>query len=272
MHESGLLAKEQLFETEIEWLNHERWSHHSEWYCDGPDHPPQVFGSQGLFERHMRHSHMGSVTESQMPILAESRRRLSNVPFTSCPLCEYLPDPDPGTDQRAGAWDELENLYVQTDVEHTDSNQRGKGCHTNMPSIQLQKHISHHLQKLALLALLWRDDFQDVASSVSSTANRRSRSAGEDLREITLDFVDNSDMLREENFPEPTPSSSDERWEFLPEKPYVEPSLDPNLAPFIRGQGEPGKRKIYEQHMFEAINRWLLAPDTSTNHNAAREK
>ena len=122
----------EFFDRFSDWLDHTQKLHACEWwkllpfkwYCNAIAHEPLVFATKDEFEVHMRDSHTGTFTESQLPIISERSAhpssRLSNI----CPLCNRVPE----------GIAELEKLDKDADG-------------------LLPKHIAGHLKSLSFLCL-----------------------------------------------------------------------------------------------------------------------
>src|SRR2546421_5050987 len=116
-----------MFEAPGSWLNHMRLPHAEQWYCSAPLHEsdgPIVFQKEEDFRDHMRYSHPGTFTESQMPSLAHAALRSASPYFDECPFGD--------------------------DFQYTASVTEGNGL---FGAVSLQDHVVGHLKELALLSL-----------------------------------------------------------------------------------------------------------------------
>lgn len=153
----------KLFSTTADWLAHMQWEHTLQWRCNARGHPPQVFDREQDFENHMRSSHAGTFSESQLPVLKRRGAQPTPEIFFSCPLCGYIPSECP---------EELNN---------------GK------QSEDLLNHVAAHLQDIALVSLPWRGDLEGIASSNTTSAPK--------ARDSILDLQDERSVSSFEDTP-----------------------------------------------------------------------
>ena len=77
---------EVIYKHSDHWLKHMR-QHTLRWYCNAKSHGVQKFDDQLDYEDHMRESHEGAFTESQLPLLVKQSARTTGPMFQSCPFC-----------------------------------------------------------------------------------------------------------------------------------------------------------------------------------------
>ena len=200
-----------LFATTEAWLSHMQLEHTIQWRCNAPGHPPQSFGKERDLDDHIRSSHAGTFTESQLPLLKRRSAQPAPETFVSCPLCGYPPAESPNR-QNSGKY--LEDL---------------------------PNHIAVHLQSIAVMSLPWRDDFEEVVSS-NRTSAPKARDSIPDLEDQLSDLsfdksprivTDGSYVLNEETGIEQDSGSRDDEWGFIALPPYEGHTTDSVLRTFI---------------------------------------
>ncbi|KAK8131809.1 hypothetical protein PG984_008247 [Apiospora sp. TS-2023a] len=122
---------EELFRTSSEWISHEQETHCMRWYCTAKAHKSDALSSEEEFIEHMKVKHPEKFKEAQLPFLSNSSRRPLKRIFDSCPLC--------GEEAVEG-----ENL---------------------------EGHVAHHLQYLALLSLPLPDDAENLENESESLSS-----------------------------------------------------------------------------------------------------
>ena len=81
---------DQGFETEDDWLKHERWNHNVSWSCNGfSAHSPATFRDRGEFQSHFMTSHPGIFSSPDIDKLVEVSAMPSNELFDHCPFCDF---------------------------------------------------------------------------------------------------------------------------------------------------------------------------------------
>jgi hypothetical protein len=144
-----------------EWLAHTN-SHAVEWHCDAATHSPVVFRTKQDFKHHLKTIHAGTFTDSQLPVLADLGARQGSRPFTTCPLCNCLPE------------------NIEAEVENI-----GDKALDLLP-----KHIAGHLKILAFISLPWRDDVDDYAQSGSKKSSDFSHHTSMGRKDIEQESTD----------------------------------------------------------------------------------
>ncbi len=199
-----------LFSTTTEWLAHMQWEHTLQWHCNARGHSLQTFGKEQDFENHMRTSHAGTFSESQLPILRRRSAQPAPETFLTCPLCSYVP------------------------AESSTESNHGKA------SRDLPNHLAAHLQSIALVSLPWRDDLEEVASSnrTSAPGARDSNSGIQDERSVSsfesvpLNINDDTESLDGEAR-ETDKRLREHEWAFMMLPPYEGHGTDPILINFV---------------------------------------
>lgn len=200
-----------MFSTTADWLTHMQWEHTLQWRCNARGHPPQTFGGEQEFEDHMRLSHAGTFSESQLPVLKRRGAQPASETFFSCPLCGYLP---------SECSEELGN---------------GK------KSEDLPDHVAAHLQDIALVSLPWRGDLEGNASSNTTSPPRaigsvlglqdqRSLSSFEDT---PPEITDDTEPINEAQVGKPDRGLREHEWAFIMLPHYEGHMTDPILIPFM---------------------------------------
>lgn len=125
----------EFFDRFSDWLDHTQKLHACEWWkllpfkwcCNAITHEPLAFATKDEFEIHMKDSHAGAFTESQLPIISERSAQPSSRLSNICPLCNCVPEGIADLEKKLGkAADDL-----------------------------LPKHIAGHLKSLSFLCLPW---------------------------------------------------------------------------------------------------------------------
>ena len=135
------------FETERDWMEHLRWEHSLEWWCDGENanHKPEKFVERGDFEDHIRKDHH-EMTEEQIAIVSELAARPSATVFESCAFCNFRP--------------KTESALLPQVPNNVDE-AREKALSMGALQLEYQKHIRDHLLEFFLYALPDREDLED---------------------------------------------------------------------------------------------------------------
>jgi hypothetical protein len=128
----------RLFESEAEWLGHERWSHNLVWSCDDFDHTPETFLDAKSLKEHMETFHPEAATHMSLDRLADMYARPSGTVFLRSPFCDYQEQATASTRQEG-----QESCSLFADLKDT-----------------MEKHILRHLTSMFLMALPHRDHFE----------------------------------------------------------------------------------------------------------------
>ena len=200
-----------LFATTDAWLSHMQWEHTLQWRCNAPSHPPQYFAKEQDFDDHLRSSHAGTFTESQLPLLKRRSAQPAPKTFLSCPLCGHPPAESPDGITSGTCLEELPN------------------------------HIAAHLQSIAVMSLPWREDLEEVASSNRTSAPRaRDSVPDEEDRDSSMTFDESPHIITDETYVsnDETISKSDRvsrdsEWGFIILPPYDGHTTDPILRAFV---------------------------------------
>ena len=200
-----------LFATTDAWLSHMQWEHTLQWRCNAPGHPPQYFAKEQDFDDHLRSSHAGTFTESQLPLLKRRSAQPAPKTFLSCPLCGHPPAESP------------DGIISGTCLE------------------ELPNHIAAHLQSIAVMSLPWREDLEEVASSNRTSAPRaRDSVPDEEDRNSSMTFDESPHIITDETYVsnDETISKSDRvsrdsEWGFIILPPYDGHTTDPILRALV---------------------------------------
>jgi serine/threonine protein kinase len=217
-----------LFNSPEEWLGHMQWQHTIVWNCQALGHEEAIFNTEHEFQNHIRSSHPGSFTESQLlqltqqaalpapnvfAMLAISFANGDSLTATAnaCPICHKF---QVVSSSAVGNIEEPASAHQQ----------------------QLQHHILEHLETIALLSLPdkeyvglaesnVRQSSHDKLSIIMKWATLPSLSFDDDHSTRTaaaqiiddelphfedLDYEESWDMVLQEvkpNFPEPDKDS-----------------------------------------------------------------
>jgi hypothetical protein len=132
-----------MFKTSKQWLEHVKHVHAGrEWHCSTAMHSPLKFYDENSFRAHMKSAHIGSFNNSQLDTITRINSRPISQPFETCPFCGRGPFPD-----------DYPKLEAQVQTARSD----------------LPRHIASHLESLAMLALLPRDDRETTANDPSAS-------------------------------------------------------------------------------------------------------
>jgi hypothetical protein len=82
-------------ETRNDWVEHQRWEHAMEWWCEGDDaktkHPALHFSTEDAFLAHLSGKHPSDLSIDAIKRRAQMASHPSLMPFSCCPFCDYLP-------------------------------------------------------------------------------------------------------------------------------------------------------------------------------------
>jgi len=205
-----------MFSDVKRWLHHIEWDHARQWCCTANGHTKQIFESESAFEEHMRSCHSGAFAESHLPAL-KRRAATPGVPFTSCPFCTELPEPE-DTDL-AAQWDRLRN------------------------------HVAGHLRSLALVSLPLedREEYAKSQGAASRIANETAERVEGSLLDDLPPLSSVSDVAAAPSTTETTPWTEEpqgdgavnavswqEEWGFVGHLQYQGHDRDPTLQTFLR--------------------------------------
>lgn len=126
---------EHLFSTSAEWSAHMKQAHCMRWSCFADTHTPITFESGENYVAHMKAEHPGKFSDRQLPFIARSSKRPAKTIFDECPFC---------------------------------------GETNAVTNNNMEDHVAHHLQYVALLSLPFPDDTDDGddRSMTSMTSSR----------------------------------------------------------------------------------------------------
>jgi hypothetical protein len=148
------------FETEREWMEHLRWEHSLEWWCDGDGtaHEPQKFVGRDDFEDHIRNDHQ-QMTEKQIAIISELAARPSATVFEFCPFCDFHP--------------KTETALLLQGPRNADEVLE-KASQIDPSQIDFQRHVRDHLLEFFLHALPEREDLDEQSFDTDPLQENRS--------------------------------------------------------------------------------------------------
>lgn len=134
-----------VMETWTDWVEHHRWAHAMEWWCEGLEakHQPTRFTAAEDYSEHLLHDHMSTLTIRDVSRRVQTSGAPAQEPFRFCPFCDYEAD-------NASSPAECD---VQSTLRMAKLGQK-----------KLQSHIFNHLLSMFLLALPGRDDIEDEGS------------------------------------------------------------------------------------------------------------
>ncbi|KAB8360777.1 hypothetical protein FH972_024511 [Carpinus fangiana] len=184
------------YRTEAEWITHMQWEHNIAWFCPSCRDHKAVAYSESDFEKHMRETHYGTFTDSQLAMLsqkcAQPRTELFVTPsddhphtygtsdlLIECPLCGFTAKNAPQDGPAAARDETLDDKKAEAKL--------------------MQDHIARHLEDLALLSLPYR-----VESDMSSVNEDMRSRVEEDYKRDLL----NDDMPIFEDEPTPVDDKS----------------------------------------------------------------
>jgi len=158
-----------VLENKNEWLEHQRWQHAMEWWCEGDDtkHAALKFSSEKEFIEHLKQSHQTNLSVNALRSKVEMAGHPSLSPFTCCSFCDYLPE-----------------RFACLELDRGDA-----VFHSVLLQKKLQEHLMHELLTIFLVALPDREDFQD---EIVDTDTERSMGTRSTARQILIDD-DNND-------------------------------------------------------------------------------
>jgi hypothetical protein len=140
--------------------------------------------------------HNEDVGEAGLRQLIERNQRPAPILWTECPFCKFVPD-----------------LSEVAEVSTGYSNDE-------LASKRLVKHIGHHLQSISTLALPWRNDLMDDASSeLNESAKARDREAGSQLDASEVGETnddDETDLMAYELDVLTIPLTENQQWDMDP--------------------------------------------------------
>ena len=122
-----------VLETWNDWVEHHRWTHAMEWWCEGmeADHPPSRYTTSEEYSDHLISQHMSELSMSAVVRLVNASGGPSPEPFKGCPFCDFQP-----------------RLAGPSELARVGQN-------------KIQGHIFDHLISMFLLALPERNDIGD---------------------------------------------------------------------------------------------------------------
>ena len=210
-----------------------RSRHTTRWLCTSRLHNKCSFESEQEFDDHMQISHKGTFTASQLPLLRNRSRVPTLVTFKQCPLCGYAPSEEESRKRIRPSLNEIS----PDQLEESSSN-------------LIIKHLSNHLESLAITSLPWLDTVEDVRSEkIASETAENSTDSKQDgspsthrrLSNLTAldDESDDGDSLNWSNEDSPNnhslrEGSYEEEWSFVPRPDYYGHDRDPVLQPLLR--------------------------------------
>jgi tetratricopeptide (TPR) repeat protein len=209
------------------WFNHMSNVHTAQWSCTARQCRSFTVVTRDEWEEHMHQTHPDSFTEAQLPWLEKKARKASSIIFSTCPLCDYVPQ----VSTAAGV---------------------GSAEHLQTLSNFIVKHLATHLEQMSQIALPWQDDFQlpnedDRLSSSQVERDSVKDEEGPDTESLT--FQDEGVAAshgREQNLNQwieisKMKSGDDaapafEDWEYygLDQTPYFGHDRDPTLQTFLQ--------------------------------------
>jgi hypothetical protein len=133
-----------MFESRSEWFTHELQFHRREWVCGESGH--KVYDDRGSFERHLRQSHNNQFSEAQLSTFIKSCERATQSELIKCPLC---------TEDHIIGGNEDKEPVIQRDPKY-------------VPRRIFKRHLSRHLERLALFAISSTEDEADEEASLPS--------------------------------------------------------------------------------------------------------
>lgn len=155
-----------VFEKRSEWFSHEMQFHRKDWSCNVVGHT--TYQTEGEFEDHLRREHSTWFVESQLPSLMTMFGRPSRAPLSLCPFCaDHHQEFHDGDSSQPCLTDGGEPIIRKDRV--------------MVPTGKIKRHISRHLERLALFAIptpnyadgdgrSLRSDYVDKASSESTSS------------------------------------------------------------------------------------------------------
>ena len=166
--EPDCLTPNALFESRTEWIEHQKWEHALEWWCEGDDgkHAALKFDTEAAFTQHLVRCHQTKLTREQLRTRLPMAGHPSLTPFNCCPFCDFLPQ---------------NNASLRLE-QSEDGTLRAAASQK-----ALQDHLARELFGLFLLALPDRYDEED-----SGTDSETERSLGTRSTVLT-DIEDGSD-------------------------------------------------------------------------------
>ncbi|KAK7892626.1 Transcriptional regulatory protein sin3 [Exophiala xenobiotica] len=134
-----------LMETWADWVEHHKWAHAMEWWCEGLEtsHQPASFTVAEEYSEHLLHDHMSTLTVRDVSRMVQTSGAPAQEPFKFCPFCDYQAD--------------SARSLVESDTQDTLKTAK-------LGQQNLQSHIFDHLLSMFLLALPGRDDIEDGGS------------------------------------------------------------------------------------------------------------
>ncbi|KAJ9606762.1 hypothetical protein H2200_008771 [Cladophialophora chaetospira] len=168
-----------LLESKTDWIEHQKWTHAMEWWCEGEDneHAALRFSSEDDFIEHQRRSHGPEMSKEALQRRLLTAGHPSLTPFNCCPFCDFLPE-------------RLVDLHLaQTEdaVFQTVTTQKS-----------LQEHLHHEVIVMFLLALPERDDLVDTGSVTGTERPLESRSTIDDVLDDSLSITSSDSILEEQ--------------------------------------------------------------------------
>ncbi|KAF2230784.1 hypothetical protein EV356DRAFT_324935 [Viridothelium virens] len=222
------------FQDKNSWISHMRSAHTTRWLCKSTNHDPCSFQTEQDYDAHMWTVHTGSFTKAQLPLLRKRSKVPTSVTFRECPLCGFKPH-------------EAE-LRRETQVRGmTETSQEEV---EKIASDRIIKHLSIHLESLAVTALPWLDTVEDIQSerakseitdeSTEQEENDSLASHGKrsDSAFLENEFGDEGPLMWSDESDTTGESSSNasygEEWGFIPWQDYYGHDRDPILQTLLR--------------------------------------
>lgn len=194
-----------LFETRHDWVEHQKWEHALEWWCDGSKHAPMNFQTEESFVAHLSKSHGPNISAAEKRGLVKVAAHPLLEPFSCCPFCDFMPDTLP-----AGS--------VDSDTVHR----------SGISQKSLQDHIAHHLLRLFLLALPDRNDLPEDGPDSANELSSATRSTKLSAIDPEIQLADDDtldDAPQEVPAPATDPAVIDSQWAALWASPQLRDSI-----------------------------------------------
>lgn len=134
-----------VLETWTDWVEHHKWTHAMEWWCEGSesDHSPTRFATAEEYSEHLLHNHMPNLSARSLSNRANAAGGPSQEPFKCCPFCDFCA---PNSESALG-------------INGTEALTTAR-----LSQRRLQGHIFSHLLAMFMLALPGRDDIEERGS------------------------------------------------------------------------------------------------------------
>lgn len=153
---SSCTTEDLFFNSPEEWLGHMQWQHTIVWNCQALGHEEDIFNTEHEFQNHIRSSHPGSFTESQLLQLTQQAALPAPNVFAMLAISSANGD---SQEEMANACPICHKFQVASSSV-VKSTEEVASAHQQ----QLQHHILEHLESIALLSLP-DEDYLGLAES-----------------------------------------------------------------------------------------------------------